>query len=196
MQSAGNSKKGKSRDPMASLRKFIMIMAEKKRLNPQNAIAVFDAILQHSGGKGISDEELAAMFGFSQSEVRKILRILYDNGLAKYRRGRHPETGATRYFWYIDLSAVNVVLVSRKREVVRRLKEKLKYEEENEFYYCPNHPLKKYTFDEAFSLNFQCPKCGHVLEQVDNSARIEILREIIRRLEEEIKEDEARIRAS
>ena len=179
---------------LAPLFRFVEKLAYAHGLNPQNAAAIFNAILEASTGKGLSDEDLAGMFGLSQAEIRKILRILYDNGLAKYRRGRHPQTGATRYFWYIDIQSINNIILARKKIVLARLRERLRYERENEFYYCPNH-RERYTFDEAFYYQFTCPKCGAVLELYDNSERIKILEEYVRRLEEEIRRDEEKLRA-
>ncbi len=182
-------------DPLDSLDKYVALLAHRSKLNVENTRKVLKAILE-SGQRGISDEELSIKFGLSQSEIRRILRLLYNNGLAKYRRGKHPELGATRYYWFIDLGSINIVLLNRKKAVLAKLKKRLEYEKSTTFYYCPYHPERRYTLDEAFDYNFECPKCGAPLEEFDNRDRILVLEQTIRRLEEEIRQDEAKIRAS
>ncbi|MCE4628342.1 MAG: hypothetical protein F7C34_04250 [Desulfurococcales archaeon] len=194
---------GQQSKPLEAFKKFVFLLAYRRRnidrVDPKHAVQVLEAILEASAKNGISDEELAQKFGYSQSEIRRILHILYDNGLAKFRRGRHPQHGATRYYWYIDLNQVNRVLLARKKEVLERLKRRLRYEEENEFYYCPSDtrtPPKRYTFDEAFNLGFECPETGEPMELFDNTEYKEILRREIERLEEEIRRDEEALQSS
>jgi len=187
-------------DPVASLRKFVYLLVRRSnpKIDPNHAIKILDAILEASAKRGISDEEMAEKFGFSQSEIRKTLHILYDNGLIKFRRGRHPQHGATRYYWYMDLSVVNRVLLARKKAVLEKLKRRLEYERNNEFYYCRNPRtggINKYTLDEAFAYNFECPETEEPMEPFDNSEHIRILEEYIRALEEEIAGDEAALQA-
>jgi transcription initiation factor TFIIE subunit alpha len=182
-------------EKLEALFKFIDLLARKHRLNPEIALTIFQMLLQHSDKKGLSDEDIALSKGYKQSDVRRTLRLFYLNRIAKYRRGRHPETGATRFYWYIDLNNLNVILVWRKKQVLEKLKHRLEHEESNYFYRCPRDGTR-YTFEEAFEYEFVCPKCGSVLEEEDNSEIKEILRSYIQRLQEEIEEDEKKLQAS
>jgi len=182
-------------DPkMISLLKFIRRLAREYGLDPDKAETIFRVLLETDADKGISDEELAQKLGYKQSDVRRVLRLLYVYRFANYRRGRHPRTGATRYYWYIDIMHLNIVLVWLKKAVLEKLKYRLEYEEANIFYRCPRDGTR-YTFEEAFQYDFQCPRCGSILEEDDNTQTKKILASYIRRLEEEIEEDERRLRA-
>ncbi len=176
-------------DAFKAFEELIARMAEARGLDPELARSVLKHLIADIGGKGLSDEDLEQLTGYKQGPIRRFLRILYEMRLVTYRRGRHPETRATRYYWSIDVDNVNIMIYQLKREVLARLKRRLEYEKNNRFYMCPYH-RDRYTFEEAFELDFTCPKCGSILEEVDNSDIVEALEERIRRLEEEIKRDE------
>lgn len=178
---------------MEALYEFIRLLARRRGLDPEKAVEIYKMILTRRDSKGLSDEDIVNKTGYRQSEVRKILRLFYELRLASYRRGRHPETGATRYYWYVDLTSVNNSLRWRKIQVLEKLKARLEYERSNTFYRCPTDG-SRYTFDEAFEREFRCPKCDSVLEEEDNSWIIEVLEREIARLEEEIRRDEELLR--
>ncbi len=194
MGSASNGSASEDRK-LKALFRFIELLAIKNRLDPEKAVNIFKLLLEASEKKGVSDEDISTKMNYRQSDVRRILRTFYVYRLADYRRGKHPKTGATRYYWYVDLNRLNIILVWMKKMVVEKLCTRLQYEEENVFYVCPRDGTR-YTFDEAYNYEFVCPKCGSILEEEDNSKIKKILREYIEWLEEEIKEDEAKIRAS
>ena len=174
------------------LEKFVRAVASMVRLDSDHAATILRKLLSEKNGKGLSDEELEELTNIRQGEIRRILRLLYELRLASYRRGKHPETGATRYYWKLNLHTINNVLLSRKKSVLRNLELKLEYEESNQFYYCPLDG-SRYTFDEAYEYDFQCPKCGSILEEDDRSEIKEVLRLVISRLRESIARDEERL---
>jgi transcription initiation factor TFIIE subunit alpha len=170
------------------LEKFVRLAAKRARLDDEVASIIFRKLLD-SDEKGLSDEDLELQTGVRQGEIRRILRLFYDLRLASYRRGRHPETGATRYYWRINLGTLNSILLARKKAVLRNLKLKLEYERSNTFYYCP-YDGTRFTFDEAYEYNFQCPKCGAILEEYNQPELREYLARLIKKLEESISRDE------
>jgi transcription initiation factor TFIIE subunit alpha len=180
---ASNTRKTKA------LYEFIRRLAFKKKLDPDNAVKIFTTILSQGDTRGLSDEELSAMTGIKQGEIRNVLRMLYELRIVGYRRGRHPETGATRYYWYPDYSGINMTLFWRKKQVLEKLKQRLEYEENNTFFRCPNDGMR-FTFEEAYEYDFQCPRCNSMLVEEDNTVIKEVLRKVITRLEEEINKDE------
>ncbi|MCE4602742.1 MAG: transcription factor [Desulfurococcales archaeon] len=177
---------------LSGLEELLYRLASNKGIDPEKTIHIFRLLLQNTGQKGLSDEDLESLTGYRQGEIRKVLRLFYEIHIASYRRGRHPETGATRYYWKIDVDTININMIRRKKAVLEKLKKRLEYEEGTAFYRCPNDG-SRYTFDEAFEYDFTCPKCGSILEEDDNRPYIEILRSTIKKLEEEIKRDEAGI---
>ncbi|MCE4617932.1 MAG: hypothetical protein F7C37_00640 [Desulfurococcales archaeon] len=183
-----------SKVKIEALYEFIRRLALKHKLNPDNAVRIFTTLLSATDGKGLSDEDLSEITQMRQGEIRNILRMLYSLRMVAYRRGRHPTTGATRYYWYPDFSGINMSLFWRKKQVLEKLKQRLAYEENNAFFRCPTDGLR-YTFEEAFEFDFTCPKCNSMLVEEDNSRVKEYLRQRIAMLEEEIKRDEELLRA-
>ncbi len=186
---ASNSRRTKA------LYEFIRRLAYKKRLDPDNAVKIFTTLLSQSNNRGLSDEELSEITGIKQGEIRNTLRMLYELRMVGYRRGRHPVTGATRYYWYPDYTGINMALLWRRKKVLEKLKIRLEYEENNTFFRCPNDGTR-FTFDEAYEYDFQCPKCNSILVEEDNTLIKEVLRRVIARLEEEIRRDEELLRST
>lgn len=186
------ARRGTPREVAKSIEILVARLAEKVSVEPEKAVHIFKLISSPENKKGLSDEELEDLTGYKQGEIRKILRLFYESRLAYYRRGKHPETEATRYYWLTDPELINSTLLRRKKAVVGKLKARLEYESGQEFYVCPADG-SRFTFSEAFDLDFACPKCGLPLEQEDNSAYMRVLRERIEELEEEISRDERTI---
>jgi transcription initiation factor TFIIE subunit alpha len=185
----GNNEDDKS---LEGLRQLIRMLAVKSGIDEAMADDLFDLLLTVDPEKGISDEEVEQMKGYKQADVRKVFRIFYDLRIASYRRGKHPDTGATRYYWYLDSRDADLALLRRKKQVLEKLKMRLEYERSNEFYVCPKDGTR-YTFDYAYEYQFTCQKCGTMLVPEDNSNYIRVLENRISRLEEEIKRDERQI---
>jgi len=139
-------------------------------------------------GEEASDSQISEALGLKVNEVRKALYALSEYGLLSYRRVRDKNTGWFIYYWRINIDDINGILLLRKKEILRKLKERLNYENENSFYYCPVDGTR-YTFDEAFENGFVCPRCGAELIYIDNEKTKKILLEKIRVLEEELRRE-------
>jgi len=113
--------------------------------------------------------------------VRKTLYKLYSGKLAQFRRIRDKSTGWFIYYWWHEFDLFEEILMEKKRMVETKLRERLKFEENNYFFVCKNCPdsTLKFNFDTAFELNFKCPKCGGPLEAQDNQEMIQFLKEKI-----------------
>lgn len=138
------------------------------------------------------DEHLANHLGVNVNDVRKSLYELQSLGLVTYTRIRDPTDGRFIYYWRADVGHLNQLLLQRKRTVLRKLEERLMHEESNSFYTCPHDGIRL-TFNEALENDFKCPRCGSPLEFYDNSAIVRRLRELISRLQEEIRDEERNI---
>ncbi len=148
---------------------------------------VFRALM--SSGDEMLDTEIIEKTKLNEQDVRRALYELHNLGLVAYRKTRNPEDSRYIYFWKIDTARINQVLLQRKKEVLNKLKERLRYEESNTFFTCPVDGVRL-TFDEAMETDFKCPRCGSDLVAEDNEYFKERLREIIRELEEEISHEE------
>ncbi|ARM77113.1 transcription factor E [Acidianus manzaensis] len=139
----------------------------------------------------MTDDEIANELGIKVNEIRKKLYLLADQGLVSYRRSRDKDTGWYVYYWKVNVDQINEVLINRKREILGKLKSRLEYESNNEFYICPEDK-SKYPFEEAFENEFKCPKCGSQLTYYDSLKVRKILEEKINQLESEIEEETKR----
>ena len=110
--------------------------------------------------------------------VRKTLYKLYSGKLAQFRRIRDKSTGWFIYYWWHEFDLFEEILMEKKRMVETKLRERLKFEENNYFFVCKNCPdsTKKFNFDSAFELNFKCPNCSGPLEAQDNQEMIQFLK--------------------
>ncbi len=133
-----------------------------------------------------TDEELAEVTEIRVNTVRKVLYMLYDQGLAEFKRIRDKETGWYYYYWHLDIKRLPEILRSKKMAELKKLKEMLEEETGEIYYWCgtPGHP--KLTFDEAMEYEFQCPICGEMIMQYDNTQIVEELKRRIEELEIEL----------
>ena len=190
MESNGNSRPADATEAFVEL---VKRFGEKYNLDPEAVEAVVRKLIENRKDEGLSDEDLEKLTGYRQGVIRRILRMLHDElKIATYRRGRHPETKATRYFWSLDADRINVMLYNLKRLVLSKLRARLEYELSTDFYICPRCRVR-YTFDEAFEYEFTCPRCGAPLEEDDKTPLISTLKAVISNLEEEIERDARQI---
>ncbi|MGQ4833298.1 MAG: transcription factor E [Candidatus Asgardarchaeia archaeon] len=140
---------------------------------------VIDILLEK---RELSDDEISQIIGIRVNDVRRILYRLYEYGILMYRRARDPETNWFIYYWRLNPAGFLDSLRRRHERLVKLLKERLNYEENNMFYICKNK-CSILTFDEAIENSFKCPVCGGPLEFYDNSLIKEILKKKISEIE-------------
>jgi len=119
-------------------------------------------------------------------EVRKSLYKLNERSLARYRRVRDRETGYFVYYWSPIWERIRDLIVRRRKSSLKKLRQRLDYEERNLLYVCGagHNPV---TFSDAFELGFICTTCGEELSQKENAKTIQFLKEKIEELEKELK---------
>jgi transcription initiation factor TFIIE subunit alpha len=161
-----------------------------KITNPLTLL-VFKTLKKKRGN--VTEEEIAGEIGISKNMTRKLLYKLHDLNIVAYRRIRDRETGWYHYYWRINWENLPLTLINRKREVIKKLREKLRQEEESQgVYKCPKCGAE-YSFDKAFENEFRCSKCGEELVYIERGKYREILREYIRKLEEELEIESQKI---
>jgi transcription initiation factor TFIIE subunit alpha len=133
-----------------------------------------------------TDDQLSLKTNININDVRRILYSLHDASLISTERVRDEKTGWFIFYWTPQLDAVEGFVVSRRRKVLEKLKARLKYEQNHDFYDCVNLQCKRHTpFEEAIEYMFRCPSCGSDLAYVDNSNAVEKLQRKIKELEGE-----------
>ena len=139
--------------------------------------------------KEMLDDDIIRKTGLDEQEVRRALYELHNLGLVTYKKMRNPEDSRYIYYWRVDASRINHVLLQRKKAVLNKLKQRLEFEDSNTFFICPVDGVRL-TYDEALEYDFRCPRCGSELVMEDNSKVKEKLRRLIGELEEEIEREE------
>ena len=138
---------------------------------------ITENIKERIEGKGLDfepeDSEILKL-----NTVRKTLYKLYSEKLAQFRRIRDKSTGWFIYYWWAEFDLLEPILLEKKQNLMRKLRDRLQYEEDNYFFICKGCGSSniKYRFDEAFELNFRCPECGSPLEAQENQKLIEFLK--------------------
>jgi len=139
----------------------------------------------------VGEEWLAKQSNLKVTVVRKILYDLFNMGLVDFKKERDEKSG-----WYIYNATFKVdqfekVIIDKLKMILNKLKMRLKYEEENTFYICPEHK-KTFTETEALNNNYICDVegCGNVLIVKDKTPRIEKLKKKIKEIEEIIEKAE------
>lgn len=127
-------------------------------------------------------EEIAFHTELKSNEVRRILYALSRLSLVSpVREHDRSKIGGYNYKWRLQRSEIEGFVIQYKRKILERLREKLRFEESNEFYSCGNPGCPRYTFDEAMDLMFRCSRCGAPLKPYDNS---ELKEALARKIEE------------
>lgn len=116
----------------------------------------------------VTDEEIANKTGVLLNTVRRTLFILYENKFAIVVRERDSNSGWLTYLWHLDFADIEHQLMREKKKLLRNLKTRLEFEENNVFYVCPQSCVRL-LFDEATETEFLCPMCGEDLVFYDNS---------------------------
>ena len=106
---------------------------------------------------------------------------MYSGKLAQFRRIRDKSTGWFIYYWWHEFDLFEEILMEKKRTVEIKLRERLKFEENNYFFVCKKcqDSNLKYNFDTAFEMSFKCPNCSDPLEAQENQELIQFLKEKI-----------------
>ncbi len=133
----------------------------------------------------VTDNEIADKTQMSIYMVRKALYKLYDHSLVMLRRSRDKETHWFIYHWRLQPDQFAGFITSMKQRVLERLKTRLRYEMNNEFYTCQTPRCKRYTFEEAIDFLFKCPVCHRSMIHVSYNCFIKVLIRKIEQIERE-----------
>ncbi|MBS7652860.1 MAG: transcription factor [Candidatus Bathyarchaeia archaeon] len=135
----------------------------------------------------VTVEELSAKTGIQINNVRKLLYKLYNHSLVMSRRSRDKDTGWFIFQWRLQPELVDAYILGVKQKILKKLKTRLEYEQQHEFYHCGSSSCPKVTFEEAMETVFKCLSCGKPLHPIDNTSSIDFLRKKIDELEKELK---------
>ena len=143
-----------------------------------------EGIEQQSSDSEVDQEN--EVIRIALKEVRKSLYKLNERSLARYRRVRDKETGYFVYYWSPIWERIRDLIISRRKQTIKRLKQRLDYEQRNLLYVCEEGHTPV-TFSDAFELGFICNVCSQELAQKENEETISILKKKITELEKALK---------
>ncbi|ALU11591.1 transcription factor [Ignicoccus islandicus DSM 13165] len=162
------------------LLKFIEKLAGKE------GVMVFKELMKYDG---VTEEQIADDLGMKVNDVRKVLYKFEEYGLVKSYKEKEDENNQIYYLWRIERDTLNQSLLLLKKEVLKKLEEKLEDEENEVYFYCPKD-FTRLRYSEAMLYDFTCPKCGTPLEMDEDNLSKVILKKYVNKLKEEIENEE------
>lgn len=135
------------------------------------------------------DGALSEDLDINIKEVRKALNVLHENGLIELRISV-DEDGWRTYTWIKSKNRVEELMSKKIEEEIERVEDELKIERGKVFYVCPFG--ERFVFEDAFSLNFNCPWCEKPLIWEDNEDKIKKLEDRLENLRRSLSAGEFR----
>ena len=135
-----------------------------------------------------TDDQIANQTGIRLNSVRKILYKLYDHSLVALRRSRDENTGWFIFHWRLQLDQLEGFILNQKRRVLEKLEDRLRYEQNHDFYYCYTIGCKRIPFEDAMELVFRCPTCNKPLMHFENDGIVSALDKKVEQLRKELGE--------
>lgn len=151
-------------------------------LGGEEYIKVARALLNNEDS---TDEEIASATGLKINTVRKVLYDLFGRSLISGIRVRDLKRGWYVYRWRAQREQVDAFIEMQKRKLLEKLKQRLAYEEQHEFYHCNNPNCTSKTFEQAMESFFKCPSCGAPLVRINNEEIIKLLKWKINHIQSE-----------
>lgn len=142
-------------------------------------------IVEYLKGKTkISEFVISEELEMEIHKTRFFLYKLLDHNIVSFIRKKDKIKGWYICYWDLNEDVINHLDQKIKDEKMDKLQERLKREEENQFYLCRN-ACARMDFDRAMEFTFKCPECGEIMHQQDNTRTIDFLKERIKELEDE-----------
>lgn len=149
-----------------------------------------EVIIFLKGKEKTSEFEVAKFLKRDVQYARTLLYKLYENNLAVFEKRKDRQKGWYVTYWDFYPDNIPFLYKKLKKEKIEKLTERLKKEEENDFYMCKNACVRM-DFDKAFDFNFKCPECGQLMNPIENKRTIEFIKEKIEEIMgEKIKKSE------
>lgn len=137
--------------------------------------------------QNVSELKISEKLDHTVNEVRNILYRLHEHNLVSFTRKKDKKKGWYIYFWTFDLPTARAIIIDQKRRKVEELKKQIKSATLEIFYTCPSKCITVNS-ENALELQFKCPECNQVLQQLNNQDLISKMNENVSRLSIELNE--------
>lgn len=165
--------------------KVLNVLLDRKEIIDEEMVNILNEEIEQSH-EASNEDETQEILRIALKEVRKSLYKLNERSLARYRRVRDRETGYFVYYWSPIFERIFDLIISRRKQSVKKLQQRLDYEQRNLLYVC-DESHTPVTFSDAFELGFICTTCSKELSQKDNKKTIQFLEKKIKELHAELK---------
>ncbi|MFX0123826.1 MAG: transcription factor [Candidatus Hodarchaeota archaeon] len=165
--------------------KVLNVLLDRKEIIDEEMVNILNEEIERSH-EIASEDETQEIPRIALKEVRKSLYKLNERSLARYRRVRDRETGYFVYYWSPIYERILDLIINRRKQSIKKLRQRLDYEQRNLLYVC-NEGHTPVPFSDAFELGFICTTCSRELSQKDNTKTIQFLEKKIEELDNELK---------
>jgi transcription initiation factor TFIIE subunit alpha len=135
------------------------------------------------GRKNFSEFKLADKINRDVNATRNSLYKLYSLNLASFIRKKDKKKGWYIYYWtLLPENAPHLIkmLNGQKKDAIS---ERLQREQASGYFKCGNKCVRL-DFEKAFEFEFRCPECGELLSEEDNSDKIRMLENELKKMKE------------
>ncbi|MBI4151263.1 hypothetical protein HY492_03995 [Candidatus Woesearchaeota archaeon] len=135
--------------------------------------------------QNISEFKLASTIRREINMTRNMLYRLYDQNLVSFSRKKDKKKGWYIYYWTFNIKRIKYLAEELKKKRLEKLQERLGREQTTQFFSCKNNCIRL-SFEQATDFEYKCPECGELLNQEDNSKKIEDIKTEIASLQNEL----------
>ena len=139
-----------------------------------------------TGKKDVSEFIIAKDIEAEIQVIRNQLYRLLDHNLVSFWRKKDKQKGWYIYYWTYNPTHIEFLYWNNKKKRMEKLQERLDREEADFFFMCQDNGCVRLDFEKATEFNYQCPECGGMMVQQDNSRTKEFLKNQIEELKEEL----------
>ncbi len=138
-----------------------------------DGLDVFKYILEN---EPVTGEEIQEAFEDRKpSAVRKSLYALMQEHALEYHKDTDSK-GWETFTWATDLPEIKLIHLRRWREEAKDITKMIRILEDHEYYVCPKGH-QDIMFEDALDLEFKCPECDQPMSPIDETDRINELKE-------------------
>ena len=135
--------------------------------------------------ENVSEFKLADKLNTTVNHVRNMLYRLDEYSLVESTRKKDKKKGWYVYFWTLDLYKLKDLTIKRKKDLLVKLKERIKREETGDFFNCPDKHIRV-SLENAMEYAFKCPECDLNLQREDNQKLLNSLNKQIEKNTQDI----------
>ncbi len=138
--------------------------------------------------KDVSEFIIAKDIEGDIQSIRNLLYKLLEHNLVSFWRKKDKQKGWYIYYWTYEGKNIAYLYISLKKKRLETLKERLTREESDFFFMCQDNGCVRLDFEKATEFNYQCPECGGMVVQQDNSKTKDNLKNQINDIVTELKD--------